>query len=106
MRFLSKGPPFRSPLDSPLQDAGQRRRAYAPRKPSAIHCAGVGKALAPTPLATTLMEGGGQLPWLPPEEIHGYGFSMILYPTTVLFRLTWAMERALAGLKAGRPMAQ
>jgi hypothetical protein len=29
---------------------------------------------------------------------------MILYPTTVLFRLARAIERALAGLKAGRPL--
>jgi 2-methylisocitrate lyase-like PEP mutase family enzyme len=66
----------------------------------------VGKALADTPLATTLMEGGGQLPWLPPEEIAGYGFQMILYPTTVLFRVTRAADRALAALKAGKPMAR
>jgi 2-methylisocitrate lyase-like PEP mutase family enzyme len=72
---------------------------------SAAELRRVGKALAGTPLATTLMEGGGQLPWLPPEEIHGYGFAMILYPTTVLFRATRAIERALAGLRAGRPMA-
>ena len=66
----------------------------------------VGKALAGTPLATTLMEGGGRLPWLPPEEIKGYGFSMILYPTTVVFRVARAIERALAGLKAGKPMPE
>src|SRR5207248_11746311 len=66
----------------------------------------VGKALDGTPLATTLMEGGGKLPWLPPDEIFGSGFAMILYPTTVLFRLTRAVERALAGIKAGRPMAE
>src|SRR3954466_9225801 len=66
----------------------------------------VGKALAGTPLATTLMEGGGKLPWLPPEEIHGYGFSMILYPTTVLFQMTRVIERALSNLKDGKPMAE
>jgi 2-methylisocitrate lyase-like PEP mutase family enzyme len=66
----------------------------------------VGKALAGTPLATTLMEGGGQLPWLPPAEIYGYGFSMILYPTTVLFRVARATERALAALMAGKPMTE
>lgn len=64
----------------------------------------VGKALAGTPLATTMMEDGGKLPWLPPEEIYGYGFQMILYPTTVVFRVAKAIERALADLKAGRPM--
>lgn len=65
----------------------------------------VGKALAGTPLATTMMEGGGKLPWLSPQEIGSYGFSMILYPTTVLFRMTRAIERALADLHAGRPMS-
>lgn len=65
----------------------------------------VGKALEGTPLATTMMEGGGKLPWLSPAEIGGYGFSMILYPTTVLFRAARAIERALADLLAGKPMA-
>lgn len=73
---------------------------------SATELKRVGKALKGTPLATTLMEGGGQLPWLSPDEIFGYGFSMILYPTTVLFRVTRAIEKSLAGLKAGRPMAE
>jgi 2-methylisocitrate lyase-like PEP mutase family enzyme len=66
----------------------------------------VGKALAGTPLATTMMEGGGKLPWLSPQKIGGYGFSMILYPTTVLFRMTRAIERALADLLAGHPMPE
>jgi 2-methylisocitrate lyase-like PEP mutase family enzyme len=73
---------------------------------SAAELKRVGKALEGTPLATTLMEGGGRLPWLPPEEIHGYGFAMILYPTTVIFRVARAIERALAGLKSGRPMVE
>ncbi len=66
----------------------------------------VGRALKGTPLATTMMEGGGQIEWVPPEEIHGFGFQMILYPTTILFQLTKAMERALAGLKSGKPMEE
>lgn len=73
---------------------------------SAAELKRVGKALRGTPLATTLMEGGGQLPWLPPHEIYEYGFQMILYPTTVLFRVTKAIERALALLKAGKPLAE
>ena len=51
-----------------------------------------------------MMEGGGVLPWLPPDEIKGYGFSMILYPTTVLFRAAKAIERALGNLRAGKVM--
>jgi hypothetical protein len=31
---------------------------------------------------------------------------MVMYPTTVLFQMTRAIERALAGLKAGKPMAE
>jgi 2-methylisocitrate lyase-like PEP mutase family enzyme len=71
---------------------------------SADELARVGTALDGTPLAATLMEGGGQLPWMPPAEIHGHGFAMILYPTTVLFRVAWAIGRALDDLAAGRPM--
>jgi len=66
----------------------------------------VGKALAGTPLATTLMEGGGKLPWMPPEEIHSYGFVMILYPTTLLFQLVKAIQRAAATLRAGKAMPE
>jgi len=73
---------------------------------SAAELKRVGKALSGTPLATTLMEGGGQLPWLPPGEVFDYGFAMVLYPTTVLFRLTRAIEKALAGLRAGKPMPE
>jgi 2-methylisocitrate lyase-like PEP mutase family enzyme len=73
---------------------------------SAAELKRVGKALAGTPLATTMMEGGGKLPWVPPEEIYAHGFAMILYPTTLLFRLTKAVERGLAALKAGRPMSE
>lgn len=71
---------------------------------SAAELKQVGKALAGVPLATTMMEGGGQLSWLSPEEIYGYGFQMILYPTTILFQLTQAIEKALGSLKSGKPM--
>jgi 2-methylisocitrate lyase-like PEP mutase family enzyme len=55
-------------------------------------------------LAVTILEGGGKTPWVPPDELHALGFSMILYPTTILFRITRAMQRALADLKTGQPM--
>src|SRR6185312_5036160 len=45
---------------------------------SAAELERVGKALPDFPLATTLMEGGGQLPWIAAEEIYSYGFAMIL----------------------------
>ena len=66
----------------------------------------VGKALSGTPLATTMMEGGGQLDWIPPDACMEFGFQMILYPTTLLFRLTRSIEDALGRLKRGRPTAK
>jgi 2-methylisocitrate lyase-like PEP mutase family enzyme len=110
-------PTWRALLDEggPLQlPAAHRAEAYRDAGADGVYVEGlrsaaelkrVGKALKGTLLATTLMEGGGQLPWLPPEEIHGYGFQMIMYPTTVLFQMTRAIERGLAALKGGKPMA-
>ena len=98
-----------------VADAIKRAEAYRDAGADGLYVEGlrsatelkrVGKALKGTPLATTMMEGGGQIGWVPPEEIHGYGFQMILYPTTILFQVTKAMERALAGLKSGKPMAE
>ena len=97
-----------------VTDAIKRAEAYRDAGADGVYVEGlrsaaelkrVGKALKGTPLATTMMEGGGQLDWIPREEIHGYGFQMILYPTTVLFQMARAIERALAGLKGGKPMA-
>jgi 2-methylisocitrate lyase-like PEP mutase family enzyme len=64
----------------------------------------IGRALKGAALVINMFEGGGRTPWLSPAELHDLGFSMILFPTTVLFRATRAIERALADLKAGRPM--
>jgi 2-methylisocitrate lyase-like PEP mutase family enzyme len=98
-----------------VTDAIRRAEAYRDAGADGLYVEGlrsaaelkrVGKALAGTPLATTMMEGGGRLPWLPPEEIYGYGFAMIMYPTTVLFRVARAVERALTGLKSGKPLAE
>jgi hypothetical protein len=32
------------------------------------------------------------------------GYTMLLYPTTVIFRATWAIQSALRDLKAGKPL--
>lgn len=56
------------------------------------------------PLATTILEGGGETPWIPRAELAEIGYSMVLYPTTILFRMTRAIQNALADLKAGREM--
>ena len=64
----------------------------------------IGREFKGVPLAVTILEGGGKTPWVPPNELGRLGFSMILYPTTVLFRATRAIQRALEQLKHGRPM--
>ena len=64
----------------------------------------VGRAFRGEPLAVTMLEGGGVTPWASPEELYSMGFNMILYPTTLLFRQTCAILRALNDLKAGKPM--
>jgi 2-methylisocitrate lyase-like PEP mutase family enzyme len=66
----------------------------------------IGRAFKRTPLAVSILEGGGKTPWLSPRELYDLGFSMVLYPTTILFRVTRAIERALVDLKSGRPMPE
>jgi 2-methylisocitrate lyase-like PEP mutase family enzyme len=61
-----------------------------------------GTALAGGSLATTIMEGGGKTPVLPPRRMRELGYSMVLYPTSVLFRVAAAIEDALAGLLSPR----
>lgn len=64
----------------------------------------IGKAFNNVPLATSVLENGGKTPWLPPEKFGELGFSMVLYPTTLLFRATRAVQLAAADLRAGRPL--
>ena len=65
----------------------------------------VGKAFKGTPLATSVLERGGVTPWLPPKDLAALGYDMILYPTTVLFRVAWAIEKGLESLIQGRPLS-
>lgn len=51
-----------------------------------------------------MVEGGGQTPVLPPDELRKLGFNMVAYPTTILFRVARTIERSLVNIKAGKPM--
>jgi len=51
-----------------------------------------------------MVEGGGQTPVLPPDELRKLGFNMVAYPTTILFRVARTIEQSLANIKAGKPM--
>jgi 2-methylisocitrate lyase-like PEP mutase family enzyme len=64
----------------------------------------VGQRLRGAALATSILEGGGRTPWMAPKDFHALGYTMLLYPTTVIFRVTRAIQKAVEDLKAGRPM--
>lgn len=59
------------------------------------------------PLVVNMLEGGGKTPLLPLGDIHKMGFSMVFYPTSLIFVATKAMQGALQDIKAGRyPVAE
>jgi methylisocitrate lyase len=64
----------------------------------------VGRALGDTLLATSVLERGGVTPWLKPTDLCELGFAMVLYPTTILFRVARATEAALAALRGGQSL--
>jgi 2-methylisocitrate lyase-like PEP mutase family enzyme len=66
----------------------------------------VGRAFKGEALVVTMLEGGGATPWASPQEFYKLGFNMILYPTTLLFTQTRAIQRALTDLKAGVPISE
>ena len=51
-----------------------------------------------------ILEGGGKTPWISPRDLHEMGYNMVLYPTTVLFQMTHAIEEALNRLHDGQSM--
>jgi 2,3-dimethylmalate lyase len=62
----------------------------------------VGRAFQGVPQLANMVEGGGRTPILPPDELHRLGFAMVAYPTTLIFRVTQAIAKALADLREGR----
>jgi 2-methylisocitrate lyase-like PEP mutase family enzyme len=61
----------------------------------------VGRAFAGVPQMANMLEGGGRTPLLPPPELYRLGFAMVAYPTSLIFRVSRTIEKALADLKAG-----
>ncbi len=62
----------------------------------------VAKAFRGQPLVLNMLEGGGKTPLLPLPDIHAMGFSMVFYPTSLIFVVTKALQGALQDIKAGR----
>jgi len=90
-------------IDAAIDRAGEYRKAgadgvYIEGPTSEKELRAVGKAFKGFPLATSILERGGATPWVAPSEMHKIGFTMILYPATVLFRATRAIQAALDAL--------
>jgi 2-methylisocitrate lyase-like PEP mutase family enzyme len=51
---------------------------------------------------TNMFEGDNETPWLTPKELHKLGFSMILYPTSLLFPIVKTLQLALERLRHGK----
>jgi len=62
----------------------------------------IGRTFRGVPQMTNMFEGDNETPWLTPGELHALGFSMILYPTSLLFRIVRTIQRALADLRQGK----
>jgi len=61
----------------------------------------VGSEFRHVPQLANMLEAG-RTPMLSPAELFRLGFAMVAYPTSLIFRVTRTIERALADLKAGR----
>ena len=64
----------------------------------------IGSAFKGAPLATSVLENGGETPWMSPTEFKDLGYSMILYPTTLIFQITYTIQKAIANLLEGKPL--
>jgi 2-methylisocitrate lyase-like PEP mutase family enzyme len=93
-------------LDSALRRAERYAKAgadgvYVEAPKSVRELEQIGKALPGVPQMTNMFEGDKETPWVTPKELGKLGFSMILYPTTLLFS-----GCALSGAGAGGPRSR
>lgn len=57
-----------------------------------------GKEFKGQMLAMSILENGGETPWIDPRQLHKLGFSMILYPTTIIFNVVDSIKKTLNNL--------
>jgi 2-methylisocitrate lyase-like PEP mutase family enzyme len=98
-------------LDSALRRGGQYLKAgadgiYVEGPETVEQLEKIGKTFKGKPLATSILENGGKTPWLSPKEFGKLGFTMLLYPTTLLFQATHAIQEAAERLRRGEPIAE
>lgn len=61
----------------------------------------IGSEFRHVPQLANMLEAG-RTPLVSPAELFHMGFAMVAYPTSLIFRVTRTIEKALADLKAGR----
>lgn len=61
----------------------------------------IGSEFRHVPQLANMLEAG-RTPLVEPAELFTMGFAMVAYPTSLIFRVTRTIEKALADLKAGR----
>ncbi len=66
----------------------------------------IGAAFKGKPLVANMLEGGGKTPLVPPAELYDMGFTMIFYPTSLIFRAVQAIRDGAADILAGRYTAE
>ncbi len=57
-------------------------------------------------LVANMLEGGGKTPLVAPSELCSMGFSMVFYPTSLIFRVARVLQDALADILQGRYTAE
>ena len=96
-----------------IDNAIDRAKAYLDAGADGVYLEGprtiadlekIGAAFKQVPLATSVLENGGKTPWLSPKDLGDMGYSMILYPTTVIFQVVHTIQKALDRLKNGKPL--
>jgi len=94
-----------------LENAIDRAKAYLDAGADGVYLEGprtleqlekIGKELGKMPLATSILEDGGKTPWVSPKDLKEMGYSMVLYPTTLIFQIAYTLQRALHHLKQGK----
>ena len=96
-----------------LEDAMRRCELYLKAGADAIYIEAehsekdlkrIGREFKGVHKVVNVFEGGGKSPWMTPKQLQELGFAMALYPTTVLFRMTHAIQDALETLRSGKQM--
>ena len=60
------------------------------------------RALRGVPLATSILEGGGRMPWMHVKELDALGYSIIIILLLSYFRWPLIIQKAVENLKAPR----